>query len=141
MEHEIIYCRTRTGTKVHKAHTTSSVTFCGCWLRVQANSMRVDYTLAELNDGGPRQVLCEHCFSEGEILKPSAPAAKYPREMTLAELRKTGACDEPGLRGQDARHQARYLLRTSSTQAVFAHIGAPGRFGKLVDEAVRGAVA
>lgn len=133
MTHETITCRTRTGKKIHKAHPTSSVTFCGHWLKVQAFTMKVDITEAELAKAN--LIKCEHCFSPEERLVPNA-AVTNPREMTFAQIRESGLTEGTDLRSQDARHRASYLLRTMSTAERFSYLSVefPPRLQRLYNQ-------
>jgi len=56
---EPIPCRTKTGSKVHLAHPGASVTFCGHWLRFQAEQTRVHGPIRESSR-------CEKCWGKME---------------------------------------------------------------------------
>lgn len=135
METETIYVSTRTGRKLHKASPGSSVTRCGHWLRVDASTMRVEITEAELAKAD--LVKCEHCFAPHEFLQAST--ATDPREMTFRELLDTGATEGTDLRSTDARHHAKYLLRTMTTAERFAYLSVAmqPRMQKLYDEIMK----
>lgn len=70
---DYIYCRTRTGTKVHIASPGSSVTHCGHWMKYQAGRYRVP--AAKLNPA----VLCERCAPNGPRPDLIMPDDQQPR--------------------------------------------------------------
>jgi hypothetical protein len=124
-----ILIKTRTGKKVHLGYRTSSVTNCGHWQKVQNVQFALDLEASEVAELAAMgdMILCEHCFPNGTIPGFAAkPVHKdNPREMTFAQLVATKATEnrDPGFYGQDARHQATYLLRTMSTAELFANLG------------------
>lgn len=69
-----IACRTRTGKKIHRAYSGSSVTWCGVWLRTNASNMQIHL------DNTPScfsPAFCEHCYPNGGTLQNTEIAARH----------------------------------------------------------------
>lgn len=64
-----ITCTTRTGSKVHLASPTSTVTHCGIWLKVSSSSYAID-----------APATCAHCTGDSADATPvaAAPATDAP---------------------------------------------------------------